>query len=94
MIRFLLLGSNRVIRKYVVEDGFLSDRLFPSGQRFLSFDDLPAKPLELISMAFQSLTTEADPLELDKSPHLGQNSLHNPIRHRLRQRHQEAKLLK
>ena len=72
MFCFLLLGSNRIICKDVVEDSFLSDRLFPSGQCFLSFDDLPVKPLEVISMAFQSSKMEADPLKFDKCPHLGQ----------------------
>ena len=43
MVCFLLLRPNFIVCKYVIKNGFLSDRLFASSNFFLGLDDLPTK---------------------------------------------------
>ena len=52
MVSFLLLRPDLIVGKYIEEDGFLSDRLFASGNFFLDLDYLPTKSLSPISMRF------------------------------------------
>ncbi len=55
MVRLLLLRSNLVVCQDVVEDGFLSDGLFPSSKCFFSLDDIPSKSLEFISIVCSAM---------------------------------------
>ena len=45
VVRFFLLRPDVVVGEHVVEDGFLSDGLFASGDPFLGLDDLLAESL-------------------------------------------------
>lgn len=51
MVCFLLLRSYIIVCKYVVENGFLSDGLFPSRERLLGMDNITTKCLSIISIA-------------------------------------------
>ena len=64
MVCLLLLRSNSIICEYIIKNGFLSGRFFPSGNFFLSLDDLPVKSLTFVSMVFSTTNEGSRPAEI------------------------------
>lgn len=74
MVCFFLLRPNFIVCKYIVENGFLSDKLFPSSKCFLCLNDIPTKSLEFISIVISVTDRGSRPAGIRGEPTFGAES--------------------